>query len=81
MTQTSIPFHPLIDEQPAYTLLHIQTMLRFAQESTTQSIKDTEPTPHQTHLYSKVSGALRMVNEALEYEIERLEGYGPLEEE
>ena len=73
----AIPFHPLIDEQPADTLSHIQTMLRFAQESATKATVDTELTPHQTRVYSKLNGLLRMINEAVEYEIERLQDYRP----
>lgn len=73
----AIPFHPLIDEQPADTLSHIQTMLRFAQESATKATIDTELTPYQTRIYSKLNGLLRMINEAVEYEMERLQDYRP----
>lgn len=73
-------FHPLIDEQPVDTLSHIQTMLRFAQESTIKANVDTELTPRQARIYGQLSGVLRMIGEALEYEIERLEGYRPPEE-
>ena len=73
----AIPFHPLIDEQPADTLSHIQTMLRFAQESATKATEDTELTPHQIRVYSKLNGLLRMINEAVEYEMERLQDYRP----
>lgn len=76
---TTIPFHPLIDEQPVDTLAHIQTMLRFAQESTIKAAVDTQLTAHQKQVYSKINGLLRMINEALDYEIERLEDYGPVE--
>ena len=64
----AIPFHPLIDEQPVDTLAHIQTMLRFAQESATKATVDTALTPHQIRVYSKLNGLLRMINEAVEYE-------------
>ena len=73
----AIPFHPLIDEQPVDTLSYIQTMLRFAQESATKATVDTALTPHQIRVYSKLNGLLRMINEAVEYEIERLQDYRP----
>lgn len=72
-------FHPLIDEHPVDTLSHIQTMLRFAQESTTKACADIELTPHQARIYGQLSGVLKMMGEALAYEIERLEGYRPRE--
>jgi hypothetical protein len=49
----AIPFHPLIDEQPVDTLSHIQTMLRFAQESATKATVDTELTPHQIRVLNR----------------------------
>ncbi len=85
MTKPTIPFHPLIDEKPADTLTHIQMMLRFVQESaaqtTTQATQDKTITIQQTRISNQLQGMISMINEALDYEIQRLENYGPLDGE
>jgi hypothetical protein len=72
----TIPFHPLVDEQPADTLSHIQTMLTLAQELAAKTADDTEMTPYEMRIHTGLYALLRIVNEALDYEIERLQDYG-----
>jgi hypothetical protein len=73
----TIPFHPLVDEQPADTLSHIHTMLSLAQELAAKTAEDTEMTPYETRIHTGFYALLRVVHEALDYEIERLQNYRP----
>lgn len=77
MTKTTKPFHPLIDDLPADTLAHIQTMLSFAQEFAARTADGAEMTPYETRIHTGLYALLRIVNEALDYEIERLAHYHP----
>ncbi|EGG92846.1 hypothetical protein IMCC1989_2449 [gamma proteobacterium IMCC1989] len=78
MKKPTIPFHPLVDEQPADTLAHIQTMLSFAQEFAAKATEDTELTPHEIRIHAGLYALLKVANDALGYEIERLEHDDPL---
>ncbi|MEJ2417987.1 MAG: hypothetical protein P8Y45_13885 [Exilibacterium sp.] len=70
--------HPLIDDQPVDTLSHVQTMLAFVQEFAAKATEDAQLTPHEIRVHAGLYALLKVVNEALDYEIERLERYCPL---
>lgn len=75
MKQPKPPYHPLVDDQPVDTLSHIQSLLSFAQEFTAKATEDAELTPYEIRVHTGLYAILKIVIEALNYEIDRLD-YG-----
>ena len=65
--------NPLIDEHPADTLVHVQSVLSFLQEYTAKSTESVETTPHNVRVNTGVYNVLRIVSDAIDFEIDRLE--------
>lgn len=74
--KTNPPSNPLIDQHPVDTLVHIQSVISFLQEYTSQNTCKMGISPKESRIHTGHYAVLKLVNDALEYEIERLEGGG-----
>ena len=63
---------PLIGEHPADTLSHIQATLTFIQEFAARSTEEPAITPYEIRVNTGLYAILKAVNDAIDYEIERL---------
>lgn len=73
-----VPSNPLIDQHPVDTLIHIQATLAFIQDYISKNTEDSDNTPHQARVHTGHHTLLRIVNDALDYEIDRLDKQMPL---
>ncbi|MGH1486051.1 MAG: hypothetical protein ACRBCI_07500 [Cellvibrionaceae bacterium] len=72
-TNTTQQSHcPLIGEHPADTLSHIQATLTFIQEFAARSTEEPTITPYEIRVNTGLYAILKAVNDAIDYEIERL---------
>ena len=67
------PINTLIDDHPIDTLSHIQSALTFIQEFAAKANEEVDSTPHELRVYSGLYALLKVINEAIDYEIGRLE--------
>lgn len=67
------PANPLVDQNPVDTLLHIQAVLVFLQENSAKATGEAELTPHESLVNTGQYAILKIVNDALDYEIDRLD--------
>lgn len=73
MEKNKTPLNPLIDQHPVDTLIHIQSVLSFIQEYTARATEEPGITPYEARINTGLFTILKTVNDALHYEIERLE--------
>jgi len=66
--------NPLVDEHPIDTLLHVQAVLTFIQEYAAKSTEEAETNPHDVRINTGLYAILRTVNDAIDFEIDRLDG-------
>ena len=66
---------PLVGNHPTDTLSHIQATLTFVQEFAAKSTEEHEITPYEARISMGLYAILKTVNEAIDYEIERLDNY------
>ncbi len=74
-----IPNNPLIDIHPIDTLVHVQAVLCFIQEYAAKSTEDGELQlqPHNMRVNTGLYAVLKIVNQAIDYEIGRLDADQP----
>ncbi|MEO0442964.1 MAG: hypothetical protein AAFZ92_04375 [Pseudomonadota bacterium] len=72
-TKAKPPTNALIDDHPVDTLSHIQSALTFIQEYAAKANEDVDITPYEIRVYSGLHALLKVINEAIDYEIGRLE--------
>lgn len=77
-TPPTAPYNPLIDQHPVDTLIHVQATLTFIQDYISKNTEDNDNTPHQARVHTGHHTLLRIVNDALDYEIDRLDKQMPL---
>lgn len=68
-----IPSNSLIDQQPVDTLVHIHAVLSFLQNYAARSAE--EDSAFNIQINTGLYAILKTVNEAIDYEIERLDEY------
>ena len=71
-TKNNFSHRPLIGEHPADTLSHIQATLTFIQEFAARSTEEPAITPYEVKVNTGLYAILKAVNDAIDYEIERL---------
>lgn len=73
-THTKTPNNPLVEQHPVDTLVQIQNVLSFLQDYITQSTEQADTNAKKVQINTGHYSVLKLVNDALDYEIERLEG-------
>jgi len=67
----NIPSNPLVDQHTVDTLIHVQEVLAFLQNYLLKALEESDIIPHDVRVNSGHHTILRMVHDALEYEINR----------
>jgi hypothetical protein len=75
---TTIPANPLVDQHSIDTLIHIQAVLSFIQEYVSKTTEESDLTLNDVRVNTGHYALLKLVNDALDYEIHRLDQAGTI---
>jgi hypothetical protein len=73
---TTVPANPLVDQHTIDTLIHIQAVLSFLQEYVSKTTEESDFTLNDVRVNTGHYALLKLVNDALDYEIHRLDQAG-----
>ena len=74
MKKLDTPFNPLVEQHPVDTLVQIQNVLTFVQDYVTHTTHQPDTSAKEVQINTGHYAVLKLVNDALDYEVERLEG-------
>ena len=74
--QTTIPANSLVDQHTVDTLIHIQAVLSFLQEYVSKTTEEADFSLNDVRVNTGHYALLKLVNDALDYEIHRLDQAG-----
>lgn len=73
MNTPKTPPNPLVDQHPVDTLIHIQSVLALLQDYLAQTTHQPDITPDEAQVHTGHYAMLKLVNDALDFEIDRLD--------
>lgn len=67
------PLNPLVNQHPVDTLIHVQSIVALLQDHMIQNTQQADTTTDEVHINTGHYALLKTVNDALDYEIDRLD--------